>query len=173
MELAFFAPRFKCVLLLTRRRFNGDLLLLNKTLKYCLIFSHKRRLSQCVPSHAINYWRTVLKESDDLDILGVTFDPKLTCWEASSLGFQSSFSKILYLVEVPLSIPWLIASWEMLSGFCPAFLDYCAVCSAVRCSAADTHLKLLDHVVSCVQLGVCLNVTLHIVDLWQYYIHML
>ena len=33
---------------------------------------------------------TALKESDDLVILGVTFDSKR---EASSLGFQSSFAK--------------------------------------------------------------------------------
>ena len=33
----------------------------------------------------------------------------------------------------------------MLSGFCPARFEYC---SAVQCSAADTHLKLLDRVVS-------------------------
>ena len=34
---------------------------------------------------------TVLKESDDLVILGVTFDSKMAF--ESSLGFQSSFSK--------------------------------------------------------------------------------
>ena len=33
----------------------------------------------------------------------------------------------------------------MLSGFCPASLEYC---SAVWCSAADLHLELLDHAVS-------------------------
>ena len=33
----------------------------------------------------------------------------------------------------------------MLSGFCPASFEYC---SAVWCSAADTHLKLLDRAVS-------------------------
>ena len=33
----------------------------------------------------------------------------------------------------------------MLSGFCPAVLDYC---SAVWCSATETHLKLLTRVVS-------------------------
>ena len=43
---------------------------------------------------------TVLKESDDLDILGVTFDSRMT-----SLGFQSSFSKTWYLEEVLASIP--------------------------------------------------------------------
>ena len=33
----------------------------------------------------------------------------------------------------------------MFPGFCPAVLEYC---SAVWCSAADTHLKLLDRAVS-------------------------
>ena len=33
----------------------------------------------------------------------------------------------------------------MLSGFCPAVLEYC---SAVWCSAADSHIKLLDRAVS-------------------------
>ena len=47
---------------------------------------------------------TVLKESDDLDILGVTFVSKLT-FEASSLGLQSSFSKTWYLEEVLAGIP--------------------------------------------------------------------
>ena len=40
------------------------------------------------------------------------------------------------------------------------------------CSVADTLLKPLDRVVSgaSVLAGVCLSVTLHIVDLWQYYV---
>ena len=46
--------------------------------------------------------RTVLKESDDLDILGVTFDSKLTF---ASFGFLNSFSKTWYLEEVLASIP--------------------------------------------------------------------
>ena len=41
----------------------------------------------------------VLKESDDLVILRVTFDSKMTN------GFQSSFSKIRYLEEVLASNP--------------------------------------------------------------------
>ena len=55
-------------------------------------------------------------------------------------------------------------------GFVLPVLKYCF---AVWCSAADTHLKLLDRVVSGTSFltgGVCLNVTLHIVDLWQYYL---
>ena len=54
-------------------------------------------------------------------------------------------------------------------GFVLAVLEYS---SAVWCSAADTHLKLLDRVVSGASFlaGVCLSVTLHIVHLWQYYL---
>ena len=46
---------------------------------------------------------TVLKESDDLVMLGVSFDSKMTL-EASSLGFQSSFAKIWYHEEVLASV---------------------------------------------------------------------
>ena len=46
------------------------------------------------------------------------------------------------------------ASCEMLSDFCPDSFEYC---SAVWCSAADTHLKLLDRAVSGARFltGVC------------------
>ena len=46
-------------------------------------------------------------------------------------------------------------------------LEYCC---AVLCSAADTHIKLLDRAVSGAQFltGECLSVTLLIGDLWQY-----
>ena len=37
-------------------------------------------------------------------------------------------------------------NWGMLSGFCPA--RFGVYCSVVWCSAADTHLKLLDRAVS-------------------------
>ena len=87
------------------------------------------------------------KESDDLVMLVVTFDSNMTFeMHLNSLGFQSSFSKAWYLEEVLSSIPLSIASWEMLSGFCPA--RFGVYCSAVWCSAADTHIKLLDRVVS-------------------------
>ena len=49
-------------------------------------------------------------------------------------------------------------------GFVLPVFEYC---SAVWCSAADTHLKLLDNVVS----GACfLTGGVHIVDLWQYFV---
>ena len=54
-------------------------------------------------------------------------------------------------------------------GFVLPVLEYC---SAVWCSAADTHLKKLDRVVSDASYltGGVFEVTLHIVDLVQYYI---
>ena len=56
----------------------------------------------------------------------------------------------------------------MIWGFVFPVLKYC---SAVCCSAADTHLRQLDRIVSGASFltGVCLSVTLHIVDLWHYY----
>ena len=59
------------------------------------------------------------------DILGVTFDSKIT------------FKKYLHSVSR--------ATSQRFQGFVLPILEYC---SAVWCSAADTHLKLLDHVVS-------------------------
>ena len=51
-------------------------------------------------------------------------------------------------------------------GFVLPVLEYC---SAVWCSAVDTHLILLDRAVSVARFltGVCLSVTLLIVDPWQ------
>ena len=81
---------------------------------------------------------TALKEFDDLVILGVTFDSKLT------------FKKHLCLVSRAASQRFgiLRKSWRVFHdrsllercfrGFAPPVLEYC---SAVWCSAADTHLK--------------------------------
>ena len=87
----------------------------------------------------------MLKESDDLVILGVTFDSKM------------NFEKHLRFVSRAAS-QWLgilRKSWQVFHdrlllercfrGFVLLVLEYC---SAVWCSAADTHLKLLDRVVS-------------------------
>ena len=88
---------------------------------------------------------TVLKESDDLVILGVTFDSNLT------------FEKQLRLVSRAASqrLGILRNSWRVFHdrsllercfrGFVLPVFEYF---SAVWCSAADTHLKLLDHAVS-------------------------
>ena len=100
-----------------------------------------------VSSPPCNHFRNCTEGIDDMSYLewpsDIWFRDDL--WEASSLGFQSSFSKTWYLEDVLASVPWLIACWEMLSGFVLPVLEYC---SAVWCSAVDTHLKLLDRAVS-------------------------
>ena len=91
---------------------------------------------------------TVLKESDDLVILGVTFYSKMT------------FEKNLHLVSsaASQSVGILMKSWQVFHdrsllrscfrGFILPVLEYC---SAVWCSAADTHLKLLVSNWECVR----------------------
>ena len=88
---------------------------------------------------------TVQKESDDLYILGVTFD------------FEMSFEKTLRPVFRAASqrLGRLRMSWRVFHdgsllgrcfrGFVLPGLEYC---SAVWCSTAGTHLKLLNRVVS-------------------------
>ena len=55
-------------------------------------------------SPALTLGGTVLKESHDLVILGVTFDSKMT-FEKHLHYFQSSFSTAWYLEEVRAGIP--------------------------------------------------------------------
>ena len=109
---------------------------------------------------------TVLKESDDLVILGVTFDSKMT--------IEKHLRSVSRAASQRLGI--LTKSWQVFHdrsllgrcfrGFVLPVLEYC---SAVQCSAADTHLKQLDRALSCAQLllGVCLSVTFLIVGQWQ------
>ena len=88
---------------------------------------------------------TVLKESDDLVILGVTFDTKMT--------FEKHLRSVSRAASERLGI--LRKSWRVFHdrallvrcfrGFVLPVLEYC---SAVWYSAADTHLKLLDQAVS-------------------------
>ena len=88
---------------------------------------------------------TVLKESDDLVILGVTFDLKMT-FEKHLRSVSSAASQRLGILR---------KSWQVFHDI--SFLGRCfqglvlpvlQYCSAVWCSAADTHLKLLDRSVS-------------------------
>ena len=98
------------------------------------------------PVTPINYfYGIVLKESDDLVILRVAFDSKMT------------FEKLLRLVSRAVSqrLGVLRKSWRVFHdrsllgrcfrGFVLFVLEHC---SAVWCSAADTHLKILDRAVS-------------------------
>ena len=93
----------------------------------------------------INYWRNRLKESDDLVIFGVTLDSKMT--------FAKHLRSVSRAASQRLGI--LRKSWRVFHdrsllgrcfrGFVLPVLEYY---SAVWCSAADTHLKLLDRAVS-------------------------
>ena len=84
---------------------------------------------------------TVLKESDDLDILEVTFDYKMI--------FEKHLRSVYRAASQRLDISG--KSWRVLQdrlllgrcfrGFVPTVLGYC---SSVCCLATDTHLKLLD-----------------------------
>ena len=88
---------------------------------------------------------TVLKESDDLDILGVTFDSKLT-FEKHLRSVSRAASQRLGILRQS----WRVFHDKLLIGRCFSgfVLPVFEYCSAVWCSAADTHLKLLDSIVS-------------------------
>ena len=122
-------------------------------------------------SPALTIGRTVLKESDDLVIFGVTFYSKMT-FEKRLRSVSRAASQRLFILRKS----WQVFHDRLLlgrrfQGFVLPVLEYC---SAVWCLAADTHLRLrlLDRIVSGASFltgGVlCLSVTLHIVDLWQY-----
>ena len=115
-------------------------------------------------SPAFTIGGTVLKESDDLVILEVTFDSKMS--------FEKHLGSVSRAASQRLGIfrkSWQVFHDRLLLGRCfrgfvlPVF-EYC---SAVWCSAADTHFRLLDRAVSGASFltGVCFSVTLHIVDL--------
>ena len=87
----------------------------------------------------------MLKESDDLVILGVTLASKVTS-EKHLRSVSRAASQSLAILKKS----WRIFHVRSLLGSCflcfvLPVLEYCSV---VWCSAADTHLKLLDRVVS-------------------------
>ena len=108
-----------------------------------MIVSRSRTMDPQSPPLTIG--GTVLKASDDLVILGVTFDSKMT--------FEKHLRSVSRAASQRLGI--LCKSWRVfhgrshlgrcLRGFVLPVLEHF---SAVWCSAADTHLKLLDHAVS-------------------------
>ena len=88
---------------------------------------------------------TVLKESDDLVILGVTFDSKMT-FEKHLCSVSRAASERLGILRKS----WQVFHDRLLLGRCfrGFVLPVLVYCSAVRPSAADTHLKLLYRAVS-------------------------
>ena len=115
---------------------------LNESKTKTMIVSRSRTMHLQSPPLTIG--RTVLKESDDLVILGVTFDSKMTLISIFA-GYQSSFSRLGILRK-----SWHVFHDILLLGRCfrGIVLPVLEYCSAVWCSAADTHLKLLDRAVS-------------------------
>ena len=89
--------------------------------------------------------RTVLKESDDLVILEMTFDSKMT-FEKNLRSVSRAASQRLYF----LGKWWRVFHDSLLLGRCfrSFVLPVLEYCSAVWCAAVDTHLKLLDPAVS-------------------------
>ena len=81
---------------------------------------------------------TVLKESADLVILGLTFDAKMT-FKMHLRSVSSAAAKRLSIMK---------KSWQvfhdrslLLRSFCSFVLPVLGYCSAVWCSAADLHLN--------------------------------
>ena len=108
-----------------------------------MIVSRSRTIHPQSP--ALTIGRTVLKESDDLVILGVAFDSKMI--------FEKHLHSVSRAASQRLGI--LRKSWQVFHdrlhlgrffrGFVLTILEYC---SMVQCSAANTHRKLRDRVVS-------------------------
>ena len=88
---------------------------------------------------------TLLKESDGLVILGVTFDSKMTFEKHLRSVFRAASQSLGILRKC-----WRVFHDRSLLGRCfrGFVLPILEYCSAVWCSAADTHLKLLDRAVN-------------------------
>ena len=101
----------------------------------------------------------MLKESNDLDILGVIFDSKLTLEKHLRSVFRAASQRLGILRK-----SWRVFHDRLLIGRCfwGFVLPVLEYCSAVWCSAADTHFKLLDRLVNgaCFLVGGVLNCTL-------------
>ena len=96
-------------------------------------------------SPALTIGGPVLKESEDLVLLGVTFNAKMIfekhlCWVSRAASQRPGI----------LRLSWQVLNDRLLLGRCfrHFVLPVLENCSAVWCLAADTYLKLLDRVVS-------------------------
>ena len=88
---------------------------------------------------------TVLKESDYLVILGVSYDSKMTFEKHLRSVSRAASQRLGILMK-----SWLVFHYRSLLGRCFRcfVLPVLEYCYAVWCSVADTHLKLLDRAVS-------------------------
>ena len=116
---------------------------LNASKTKTIIVSRSRTMHP--QSHPLTIGGTLLKESDDLVLLEVTSDSKLTFAKHLHLDSRAAFQRLGILMKSwrVFHDRWLLE--RCICGFVLPVLEYC---SAVWCSAADTHLKLLDREVS-------------------------
>ena len=116
---------------------------LNASKTKIMIVSRSRTMHPQSPPLTIG--GTVLKESDDLVILGVTFNSKMP-FEKHLRSVSRAASQRLCILRKSL----LVFHDSSLLGRCfLGFVPFWSIyCSAVWCSAADTHLKQLDRVFS-------------------------
>ena len=111
---------------------------LNASKTKTMIVSRSRPTLPQSPPLTVTIGRTVLKESDDLVVLEVTFDSKMT--------FEKRLRSVSRAASQRLGI--LRKSWRVFhdrsllvrcfQGFVLPVLEYC---SEVWCSAADAHLN--------------------------------
>ena len=87
----------------------------------------------------------MLKESDDLDILGVTFDSKITFQKKIRLVSRATSQRIGILRKFLRDFNERSLLWTSFRDIVQPVLEYC---SAVWCTSGDTNLKLLNRVVS-------------------------
>ena len=104
-----------------------------------------RSLTMHPQSPPLSIGGTMLQESDDLDILGVTFDSKMTSEKHRHSASRVASQRLGLLRNSRRVFHDILFLERCFRGFVPPSLEHC---SAVWCSAADTHLKLLDRVVS-------------------------
>ena len=116
---------------------------LNASKTKTMIVSRSRTLQPQSPPLTIG--GTVVNESDDLVIFAVTFDLKMT-FEKYLRSVSRAASQRLGILRKS----WRVFHDRSLLGRCfrGFVLPVLEHCSAVWCSAADTHLKLLDRAVS-------------------------
>ena len=116
---------------------------MNATKTKTMIISRSRAVHPQSPPLTIG--GNVLKESDDFVFLGVTFDSKMT-FEKHLRSASRTASQRLGILRKS----WRVFHNRSLLGRCfrGFVLPVLEYCSAVCCSAADTHLKLLNRAVS-------------------------
>ena len=138
---------------------------LNASKTKTMIVSRSRTMYNQSPSLIIH--RTVLKETAYLVILGATFDSKITFEKHLRSVSRAASQRLGNLRKFWLVFHDRSVFGKCFQGFVLPVLEYC---SAVWRPAADTHLKLLDRVVSGASFltGDMVECDLFIVDLWQY-----